>query len=98
MAEFQNRYSQEQIRKFKEAWGKIQAKAWTDAKFKERLKKNPEAVLKEQGAELPAGIRFKVYENTENEHYLVLGEKPLGELTERELQKVVGGIALSRRG
>jgi hypothetical protein len=71
------------------------AKAWADEKFKQKLLKNPEAALKEMGADLPAGLQFKILENSPKVHYLVLDEKPMGEdLTEQDLLKVAGGVSV----
>ncbi len=41
---------------FQKAWGKVMARAWADAAFKERLLTAPEAVFQEYGFEVPANI------------------------------------------
>jgi hypothetical protein len=80
-------------------WGQVIAQAWTDDKFKKRLIDNPSKVLKEQGVTVPAGVEFRVVENTKNVVYLTLPTKPaddVSELTDRELTGVTGGaIAIS---
>jgi len=59
-------------------WARIVAKAWADEAFKKRLLSDPIAVLKAEGDEVPAGISFRVVENTESTVYLVLPAMPKG--------------------
>jgi len=49
--------------KFQKAWGKVVARAWTEASFKARLLTDPEAVFREYGFEVPPDIAIKVVEN-----------------------------------
>lgn len=73
-------------------WGQIVAKAWQDGEFKKRLLANPSAVLKEQGLETPAGVQFRVLENTDQLIHLTLPAKPReGELSDGDLENVAGG-------
>lgn len=52
---------------------KLIAKALEDANFKQKLIKNPRAVIAyELGTQLPANIEVKVLEETENILYVVL--------------------------
>jgi hypothetical protein len=93
MGTIKSRYTAEQIKKFQNAWTKCVVKAWTDEKFKQKLLKNPEAALREMGAELPADLQFKILENSPKARYLVLREKPTGDdLTEQDMLKVAGGV------
>jgi hypothetical protein len=48
---------------FQAAWGKLMARAWGDAAFKERLLTTPEAVFQEYGFAVPANISIKVVSN-----------------------------------
>ena len=48
---------------FQIAWGKVMARAWADAAFKERLLTAPEAVFQEYGFEVPPHILIKVVSN-----------------------------------
>jgi hypothetical protein len=48
---------------FQKAWGKVMARAWADAAFKERLLTAPEAVFQEYGFEVPGNILIKVVLN-----------------------------------
>ncbi len=48
---------------FQTAWGKLMARAWGDAAFKERLLTSPEAVFQESGFAVPANILIKVVSN-----------------------------------
>jgi hypothetical protein len=49
---------------FQKAWGKVMAKAWADAAFKELLLTAPEAALREYGFEVPLNIFLKVVSNS----------------------------------
>ena len=73
-------------------WSQIVAKAWADPKFKQRLLASPAAVLKENGVDVPTGVAVKVVENSENLVHLTLPARPTGELSEKELEQVAGGI------
>jgi Nitrile hydratase, alpha chain len=74
--------------KDQKAYAKIIAKAWNDPKFKEKLLKNPEAVLKENGIEIPKGEKIQVHENTSKIMHLVIPQKPTGELSLKDLEAV----------
>ena len=50
---------------FQKTWGKVMARAWADASFKERLLTTPEAVFQEYGFEVPAHIFIKVVANAD---------------------------------
>ncbi len=75
---------------FTRAYTKIVAKAWSDAEFKKRLLSDPNAVLKENGIEIPQGVQFKVMEDTNQLVHLVLPPPP-DEIDIEELGKVAGG-------
>ena len=88
--------SGEQSQSWRASYGKVIAKAWSDAAFKARLLHDPHAALSEAGVEVPAGITVKVVENTSDTMYLVLPQRPPeGELTEEALDKVAGGLGAS---
>jgi Nitrile hydratase, alpha chain len=55
---------QDHIEKVHSKYHKLVARAWDDAAFKERLIAEPDAVFKEEGVELPGGVRPRVHENT----------------------------------
>lgn len=76
---------------FKKMCSKIVAKAWSDPQFKEQLLKNPEKVLREQGIEIPEGKQITVCENTESQFYLVIPQKPAGNLSEKQLESISAG-------
>jgi len=59
-------------------WARIVAKAWADEDYKKRLLADPAAVLKEEGMEVPAGIKLQVNENTASTMNLVLPAMPEG--------------------
>ena len=72
-------------------FGKIIAKAWRDPVFKAELIANPAAALKAEGIDVPAGMTVTVVENTDKQFHLVLPPKPTGELSDKDLDGVVGG-------
>lgn len=58
---------------------KIIEKAWKDPSFKEDLLNNPKAKLKEDEEFkliIPEGIDLKVYEETDNQFYLIIPQEP----------------------
>lgn len=58
------------------AYSKIVAKAWADPAFKERLRTETAAVLKENGLVFPDGMEFKFVENTSRLFHFVLPPVP----------------------
>jgi Nitrile hydratase, alpha chain len=50
---------------FQKAWGKVVARAWADAGFKERLLAAPEVVFQEYGFEVPPNILIRVVSNND---------------------------------
>ena len=80
---------------FQRAWGKIVAKAWSDPTFKKNLIKDPSGTLKAHGIEIPAGKRVVITENTKDAFYLILPEKPAGDLSEEKLREVAAGSCAS---
>ena len=72
--------------------GQIIAKAWADEGFKQRLLKNPAAVLKDEGVDIPQGLEVRVVENTDKVFHIVLPPKPANvELTDEQLAQAAGG-------
>jgi hypothetical protein len=81
----------------KNAYTRIVAHAWKDARFKEKLLKNPKEALKEMGMDVPANFDVRVIEEKTNTMTFILPKAPAQtrELSEQELQKLAGGAALS---
>jgi hypothetical protein len=75
------------------AYGKVVAKAWRDPSFKAKLLADPQAVLKEAGLAVPAGVTVKVVENTATHLHFVLPPKPTGQLSDEALDAVAAGAA-----
>ena len=80
---------EEQAKKMRQ----IIAKAWMDEGFKQRLLADPAAALKQEGLDIPEGLRIKVVENTDKLVHFVLPAKPSShELSDEQLDKVAGGF------
>lgn len=81
-----------EVQEWNKKVGQITAKAWNDAAFKQRLLSDPNAVMKEYGLEVPAGVKIKIVEDTDTVSHLSLPPKPTGkELSEEDLAAVAGG-------
>ncbi len=72
-------------------YGQLIAKAWSDEEFKARLKADPKAAMKEVGIDAPEGVEVEVVESTQEKAYLVIPPKPVGELSDEDLDNVAGG-------
>ncbi len=73
-----------------EVWGKVVARTWSDASFKELLLADPAKALKEYGIAFPQGVTVKVMEDSADVVHLILPPPP-GELGFERLDKVAGG-------
>ena len=69
-------------------WAHVLAKAWMDEKFKRHLIASPQQALKECGIQMDKNINYKVLEDTDRTHHLVIPQKPEGILSETELLKI----------
>jgi hypothetical protein len=76
-------------------YAKIVAHAWKDARYKEKLLKNPKAALKEMGMDIPENFEVRVIEEKANSMTFVLPTPPAKarELSEQELHKLAGGYS-----
>jgi nitrile hydratase subunit alpha len=59
--------------------------------YRSRIVREPRAVLREMGLELPAEVEVRVWDSSSEVRYLVLPERPVGteKLSEDELRKLV---------
>ena len=73
-------------------YGQLIAKAWSDEGFKARLLANPKAAMAEVGMDAPEGVEIEVVESTQEKAYLVIPPKPVGELSDEDLDKVSAGF------
>lgn len=73
--------------------GRIIARTWADDEFRKKLLSDPAAVLRAEGMPIPAGMVFRVVEDTEKVCHLVLPVRAdtWGELSDADLDKVSGG-------
>lgn len=65
-----------ELNKQQKQWAKIVANVWADDDDKQRFISDPAAALREEGADVPEGVTFKVLEAQPNEHWLILPPKP----------------------
>ncbi|MEI6451735.1 MAG: NHLP leader peptide family RiPP precursor [Actinomycetes bacterium] len=73
----------------------IIAKCWEDGAFKERLLADPDAVLKNEGVEIPEGVTINVVEDTAQVRTLVI-PAPAGRMDDAALDAIAaagGGVA-----
>jgi nitrile hydratase alpha subunit len=78
------------------AYSKITARAWSDPAYKARLMADPAGVLKEAGIDMPAGMKLRAVENTNDTAHFILPAPPTdGELSEESLSKVAGGTVVT---
>lgn len=80
-------------KEFQKKWAKVIAKAWSDPAYKKKLIENPEATLAAEGLSTPKGMHIEIHENTNKVVHLNLPQRPEGDLSEEQLQKVAGGFA-----
>ena len=78
-------------KEFQKAYGKLVAKAWSDAEFKMKLLADPMRVFKENSMEVPVGIEVRMVENTTGVMHFILPPEPTNELTDEQLNNVNGG-------
>jgi Nitrile hydratase, alpha chain len=73
---------------------KVIARAWADSAYKATLLKDPHTALAEAGVKIPSGTKVKAVEDTADTKHLVLPVAPpnAAELSDKELEKVSGGI------
>lgn len=68
------------------------SKTWQDETFKKQLLADPrKAIQKEFGAEIPKDLTIQVKESDPKTFYFVLPSKPSDEISDSELESVVGG-------
>ena len=79
-------------KEFQKAYGKLVAKAWSDAEFKAKLLADPMKIFKENSMEVPAGIEVRIVENTDKIINFILPPEPSDELCDEQLRGAVGGI------
>jgi hypothetical protein len=78
----------------------IATKAWQDAAFRQELLSNPRAVIaRELGTTLPSNLQIHVFEEDNNNLYVVIPPVPSvdEELSEEALEQVAGGYIASRK-
>ncbi len=57
-------------------WAKVIAQAWADEDFKNKLFSDPTAVLKDNGIDVPEGLKVKLVEDKENEVTIPFPARP----------------------
>ncbi|MBD2207937.1 NHLP leader peptide family natural product precursor [Calothrix sp. FACHB-1219] len=78
----------------------IAAKTWQDATFRQELLSNPKAAIaKELGTTMPDNLQIHVFEEDNNNIYLVIPPVPgvEEELSDEALEQVAGGYVATRK-
>jgi hypothetical protein len=75
---------------WEKTWGKLVARAWSDADLKQRLLEEPATVLREFGLEVPYDLELKVVEDTPLVRHLILPSSPAGDLADEDLTCSIG--------
>lgn len=74
-------------------------RAWKDEAFKNRLLKDPKAVLKEMGHNVPDSLQIEFHENSAAKVHVVIPANPAdARLSDAELDNVSGGIVFDTWG
>ena len=73
-------------------WAKIVAKAWLDEDYKQRLLTDAASVMKEEGMEVPEGVKLNVVEATDTETWMVLPPKPENGQIEEAQEHLAAGM------
>jgi hypothetical protein len=78
----------------KNALAQLFAACWKDEALKARFMRDPKAVLKEYGLEMPDGMDVKVVENADNCVHITLPAAPVEsmDLSDDELSNAAGGV------
>lgn len=66
----------DRIKEHRKKMAKVIAKAWSNESFKAKLISDPKSVLESEGVAVPAGLDFKVVEQTNKLVYIVIPFKP----------------------
>ena len=82
-----------ELNKQQKQWAKIVANVWADDDDKQRFISDPAAVLREEGADVPEGVTFKVLEAQPNEHWLILPPKPADEFSAETQEERLAAVA-----
>ena len=77
----------------KKSLAQLFAACWKDEALKTRFMRDPKAVLKEYGLEVPDGMEVKVVENADDCVHITLPAAPGGamDLSDDELSNAAGG-------
>ena len=77
-------------------WMKLLSKAWADPALMQRLRTQPEQILKEYGIQTAPGVSYRVLENTPQQRYIVLPPKP-SDMSEENLRRIAAGVVIPHR-
>ena len=86
---------QEAIKGKEKQWAQMISRCWVDEGYKERLLKDPRAVLKESGIGVPENIKINILETKEDEITLTLPPRPAAEVSIEELSGRLAAWALT---
>jgi hypothetical protein len=73
---------------FQKNFAKVITKAWKDPAYKRKLLSNPDAVLKNEGLDIPKGMHVEFHEDTNKVMHFTLPRRPEGHLSDEQLQNI----------
>lgn len=71
----------------KDVWKKVVAKAWADPEWKARLLADPAEVLREEGVNVPDGLKIRVMEELPGVRTFILPREPEGAWDAEKLER-----------
>jgi Nitrile hydratase, alpha chain len=77
---------------FRQVFSQIIVKTWKDPQFKQKLLKDPQSALREEGIDFQDGINLVAHANTDNEFHFILPRKPSEDLSDQQLAEIAAGL------
>ena len=78
-------------------YGKLVAKAWTDANFKAKLLADTKTVFRDHDIEVPDGLEVCIVEDSKKKKYFILPPGPLNVTAREQLGSSTGSVGPAER-
>ena len=85
------------MREIQKSYAQVQARFWSDNKFRSELEKDPKAVLKQEGIIIGDVDRFEVVVNDSQNAYLVLPAQPAN-ISKQDMDQLAAAGTLGTAG